>query len=103
MTDIQTKKVAFVDVVDEEGNPLVGFEYPVPEHWIGTSLLPPGAKKGTPAKPERATAASEAKVEAAVEAATKELVAKVVDLEAQVADLTKQLETAKATPPPVKK
>lgn len=32
----------YVDVVDEHGVPL---EAPVPKSWIGTDLLPPGAKK----------------------------------------------------------
>lgn len=37
--------VKFVDVVDAEGEKLVGFENPVPAHWVGTDLLPAGAKK----------------------------------------------------------
>lgn len=34
----------YVEVVDAEGNPLDGFANPVPKQWIGTDLLPAGAK-----------------------------------------------------------
>ena len=37
--------VKFVDVVDADGAVMAGFENPVPTHWVGTSLLPDGAKK----------------------------------------------------------
>jgi len=35
----------YVEVVDADGNPMDGFAHPVPKQWIGTDLLPPGAKK----------------------------------------------------------
>ncbi|MGG5257465.1 hypothetical protein [Phycicoccus avicenniae] len=38
-------KVKFVDVVDADGEVMPGFEHPVPEHWVGSDLLPAGAKK----------------------------------------------------------
>lgn len=34
----------YVEVVGEDGNPIDGFAHPVPKQWIGTDLLPPGAK-----------------------------------------------------------
>ena len=40
-----TDAVKWVEVVSAEGEPLPGFEQPVPSHWLGTDLLPPGAKK----------------------------------------------------------
>lgn len=36
--------VKYVDVVDAEGEVMKGFENPVPQHWVGTDLLPAGAK-----------------------------------------------------------
>lgn len=35
----------FVEIVDGDGDPVEGFEHPVPKQWIGTDLLPAGAKK----------------------------------------------------------
>lgn len=35
----------FVEVVDGDGNPVPGFEAPVPAAWVGTDLLPEGTKK----------------------------------------------------------
>lgn len=35
----------YVEVVDADGNPIDGFAHPVPKQWIGTDLLPAGAKK----------------------------------------------------------
>lgn len=41
-------KITWVDhVVDAEGNPIPGFEGGVPSHWIGSDLLPEGAKKAS--------------------------------------------------------
>ena len=37
--------VKFIDVVDADGAAMAGFENPVPAHWVGTDLLPAGAKK----------------------------------------------------------
>ena len=34
----------FVEVVDGDGNPVPGFEHSVPKAWVGTQLLPAGAK-----------------------------------------------------------
>lgn len=34
----------FVEVVDGDGNRLERFPHPVPKAWVGTDLLPPGAK-----------------------------------------------------------
>lgn len=34
----------YVEVVGEDGNPIDGFAHPVPKQWIGTDLLPAGAK-----------------------------------------------------------
>lgn len=44
MSDAYAEK-EFVEVVDADGNPLDGFAHPVPKSWIGTDLLPAGAKK----------------------------------------------------------
>lgn len=35
----------FVEVVDGDGQPVPGFEAPVPASWVGTDLLPKGTKK----------------------------------------------------------
>ena len=37
--------VKFIDVVAADGVVMAGFENPVPSHWVGTDLLPAGAKK----------------------------------------------------------
>lgn len=42
---VAVKVVQFVHVVDGEGDPIAGFEHPVPETWLGTDLLPEGAKR----------------------------------------------------------
>lgn len=34
----------YVNVVDGDGNPVDGFEHPVPKSWVGTPLLLPGMK-----------------------------------------------------------
>lgn len=73
------KTVKFVRVVDAEGHPIDGFADPVPEHWIGTDLLPEGAKEA----PESDEVADTQDVD--------ELAARVAELEAENADLRKQL------------
>lgn len=40
-------KSDFVDVVDAAGNAIPGMPS-VPKAWLGTDLVPPGTKKGTP-------------------------------------------------------
>lgn len=72
------KTVKFVHVVDAEGHPIDGFSDPVPEHWIGSSLLPEGAKEA----PEADEVADTQDID--------ELVARVAELEAENADLRKQ-------------
>lgn len=37
--------IKWVEVVSADGEPLEGFGQPVPSHWLGTDLLPAGAKK----------------------------------------------------------
>jgi len=41
------QKIEWVNVVDADGNPIPGFEGGVPSHWIGSDLLPEGAKKAS--------------------------------------------------------
>lgn len=51
------KEKDFVEVVDADGHPVQGFASPVPKAWVGTDLLPQGAKaKGrAQAKPSTPT------------------------------------------------
>ena len=42
-----TQKITWVNVVDADGSPIDGFANPVPSHWIGSDLLPKGAKKAS--------------------------------------------------------
>ena len=97
---IETKKVQFVHVVDELGKPMAGFEHPVPSHWIGTDLLPEGAKKAPKVQdPHEDSSETDAKVaylEAKVEAAEK----RASEAEAKVAELEKQIADAKAASTP---
>lgn len=83
--EIKSKRVEFVDIVDGNDKPIAGFEHPVPSHWIGTDLLPEGAKKAPKGlESEADTSGNDAKV---------------AELEAKVAELEKQLEAAKAPKP----
>ncbi|HQW74161.1 MAG TPA: hypothetical protein PLG46_08720 [Ornithinibacter sp.] len=52
-------KITWVEVVDADGEPIAGFENPVPSSWIGTDLLPEGAKKAGPKKAAEKGAESE--------------------------------------------
>lgn len=62
MAEVKSEEVGFVGVVDAEGNPLLEFPHPVPESWIGTSLLPEGAKKAPDAaEPDADTDAADDK------------------------------------------
>ena len=45
VADVQTEKADFVRIVNAAGDPIPGFTEPVPSTWIGTPLLPEGAKK----------------------------------------------------------
>lgn len=44
----------FVEIVGENGEALEGFEQPVPKKWIGTPLVPSGAKAKSAARASRA-------------------------------------------------
>ena len=94
-----TQKIEWVNVVDADGNPIDGFANPVPSSWIGTDLLPEGAKKAPKVEESEEDATEiEAKVAAAEQRAT-DAEAKVAELQAKVAELEKQLEAAKAPKP----
>ena len=72
--------IKFVRVVDAEGRRIDGFIDPVPSHWIGSDLLPEGTKEA----PESDDDADTQDVDV--------LVARVAELEAENADLRKQLD-----------
>lgn len=95
VVDIKSKKVDFVNVVDAEGNPIPGFGSPVPATWIGTHLLPIGAKEddGEPDESEVETPGQDV-IDEAVKAATSELEAKVADLTTQLAAKSAELDAA---------
>lgn len=88
---VAEQKIEFVHVVDAEGNAMAGFSDPVPSHWIGTELLPEGAKK---APKHREEAADGGDVDA--------LSARVAELEAENTSLREQLAVFQAgsTEPP---
>lgn len=97
--EIKSKRVEFVDIVDGNDKPIAGFEHPVPSHWIGTDLLPEGAKKAPKGlESEADTSGNDAKV-AELEAKVKDAEKRAIDAEAKVAELEKQLEAAKAPKP----
>lgn len=94
------QKIEWVHVVDAEGDPIDGFADAVPSSWIGTDLLPKGAKKAPKVEePEQDTAETDAKVAAAEQRAT-DAEAKVAELQAKVDELEKAAADAKAQATP---
>lgn len=78
---IVADKIEFVRVVSADGDPLAGFSDPVPSHWIGTDLLPEGAKRAPKHRQDQDADGDD----------TEALRARVAELEGENADLREQL------------
>lgn len=97
---MMTQKITWVNVVDADGNQIDGFANPVPSSWIGTDLLPEGAKKAPKVEESEEDATEiDAKVAAAEQRAT-DAEAKVAELQAKVDELEKAVADAKAPATP---
>lgn len=95
-----SQKIEWVNVVDAEGDQIDGFADAVPSSWIGTDLLPEGAKKAPKVdEPQQDTTETDAKVAAAEQRAT-DAEAKVAELQAKVAELEKAAAAVKAPATP---
>jgi len=68
VANVKTEKADFVLIVTADGDPIPGFTEPVPSTWIGTPLLPEGAKKDpkAAAEPAPTPAMTEDQIEAEV-------------------------------------
>ena len=93
------QKIDWINVVDADGNPIDGFANAVPSSWIGTDLLPEGAKKAPKVESEEDATEIDAKVAAAEQRAT-DAEAKVAELQAKVDELEKAVADAKAPATP---